>query len=72
VLKIEKEIVELPHTIRVRQGNNMAPVLFLFLMSAFAKTLEIEWRNAGIDIYNVRLVTGQIVQQAKRRFRDIS
>ena len=36
VIKIEKEIVELPQTVEVRQGDNMAPVLFLFLMYAFA------------------------------------
>jgi hypothetical protein len=40
VLKIEKETVEIPQTVGVRQGDNMAPVLFLFLMTAFAKTLE--------------------------------
>ena len=44
VLKIEKEVVELPQTVGVRQGDNMAPVLFLFLMSAFAETLEAEWK----------------------------
>jgi hypothetical protein len=38
VLKIEKEVLEIPQSVRVRQGNNMAPVLFLFLMSAFAET----------------------------------
>ena len=42
VLKIEKEVVELPQTVGIRQGDNMAPVLFLFLMSAFAETLESE------------------------------
>ncbi len=36
VLKIEKEIVEIPQSVGVRQGDNMAPVLFLFLMTAFA------------------------------------
>jgi hypothetical protein len=30
VLKIEKETVELPQFIGVRQGDNIAPVLFLF------------------------------------------
>ena len=41
VLKIKKEKAEIPQSVRVRQGDNMAPVLFLFLMTAFAKTLEI-------------------------------
>jgi hypothetical protein len=58
VLKIKKEVIKLPQTVGVRQGNNMAPVLFLFLMSAFTKTLETEWRITGIDIRNVHLVTG--------------
>ncbi len=40
VLKIEQEVVELPQTVGVQQGDNMAPVLFLFLMAAFAETLE--------------------------------
>ncbi len=40
VLKIEKEIVEIPHSAGVQQGNTMAPVLFLCLMAAFAETLE--------------------------------
>ena len=58
VLKIEKEIVELPQTVGVRQGDNMAPVLFLFLMSAFAETLEVAWREAGIEVCTVQSVTG--------------
>jgi hypothetical protein len=53
VLKIEKEIVELPQTIGVQQGDNMAPVLFLFLMSAFAETLKVAWKEAGIDVCTV-------------------
>ncbi len=44
VLKIEKEMVELPQSVGVRQGDNMAPVLFLFLISTFAETLKIEWK----------------------------
>ncbi len=50
VLKIEKEVQELPQSVGVRQGNNMAVVLFLFLMSAFAEILEVEWKNAGIEV----------------------
>jgi hypothetical protein len=49
VLKIEKEVVKLPQTVGVRQGDNMAPVLFLFLMSVFAETLEAEWQQEGIE-----------------------
>ena len=45
-------------TVGVRQGDNMAPVLFLFLMSAFAETLEAEWRAEGIDVCTVRSITG--------------
>ena len=56
VLKIEKETVELPQSVGVRQGDNMAPVLFLFLMSAFAETLKIEWKAAGIDVCTVRSI----------------
>jgi hypothetical protein len=41
VLKIENKTAEIPQTVGVRQGDNMAPVLFLFLMTAFAETLEI-------------------------------
>jgi hypothetical protein len=41
-LKIKKKIEEIMQGVGVRQGNNMAPVLFLFLVNAFAETLEIK------------------------------
>jgi hypothetical protein len=53
VLKIDKEIIEILQSVGVRQGNNMAPVLFLFLMSAAAETLEPAWRQAGIKVLTV-------------------
>jgi hypothetical protein len=53
VLKINKEIQEILQSVGVRQGNNMAPVLFLFLMSAAAETLEPVWRQASISILTV-------------------
>ncbi len=34
----------------------MVPVLFLFLMSAFAETLELEWKNASIEVCKVKSV----------------
>ena len=58
VLKIEKEQQEFCQSVGVRQGDNMAPVLFLFLMSAFAETLESEWKSAGIEVCTVRSVVG--------------
>jgi hypothetical protein len=58
VLKIEKETIELPQSVGVRQGDNMAPVLFLFLLSTFAANLEIEWKAAEIDVCTVRLIVG--------------
>jgi hypothetical protein len=41
----------------VRQGDNMAPVLFLFLMTAFAETLEIVWREKEIPILSVMMAS---------------
>ena len=52
-------MVELPQIVGVRQGDNMAVVLFLFLMSAFAETLEVEWKNTGIHACTVHSVMGQ-------------
>ncbi len=59
VLKIEKEVVELSQSVGVQQGDNMAPVLFLLLMSAFAETLEAEWKNAGIGVCTLQSFVGQ-------------
>ena len=47
VLKIGKEKAEMKQTVGVRQGDCMAPVLFLFMIMAFAETLEQEWKNQG-------------------------
>ncbi len=43
VLKIDKEITEIVQSVGVQQGDNMAPALFLFLMSVAAETLEPAW-----------------------------
>ena len=53
VLKIDKEIIEILQSVGVRQGNDMAPNLFLFLMSAAAETLEPAWRQADIEVLTV-------------------
>ena len=49
MIKIGKIKTEIPQTIGVRQGDNLSPVLFLFLMSAFAESLETEWGKNGIE-----------------------
>ncbi len=69
VLKIEREVVELPQSVGVRQGDNMAPVLFLFLMSAFAETLEAEWKCVGIEVCTVRSFIGQSLTSGKGKLR---
>ncbi len=53
VLRIKKEIQEILQSVGVRQGDNMAPVLCLFLMAAAAKTLEVKWRETGIAVLKV-------------------
>ena len=40
VLKIGKVEEKMSQKVGVRQGDCMAPVLFLFMVMAFAKTLE--------------------------------
>jgi hypothetical protein len=56
VLKIEKEVQEISQEVGVQQGNNMAPVLFLFIMTAFAETLKMEWKRENIKVVTVRTV----------------
>ena len=48
VLKIGEEIATIDQTVGVRQGDPMSPVLFLFLMTAFAETLEQEWEKENL------------------------
>jgi hypothetical protein len=69
VLKIEEEVVELTQSVGVRQGDNMAPVLFLFLMSAFAETLETGRKNAWIGVCTVQSVIGEKLLAGKGKLR---
>jgi hypothetical protein len=54
----------------------MKPVLFLFLMSAFAKTLDIVWKEQGIPILSVmtaaddQLAEGKICTHTPAMFRS--
>ena len=63
-------------TVGVRQGDNMAPILFLFLMTAFAETLEIVWKDQDIPTLSVmtatdeRLAEGKICSHTPAMFRS--
>ena len=48
VLKLGKLKTEILQEVGVRQGDNMAPVLFLFLMTAFADIIDVQFARAGI------------------------
>ena len=39
-LKIGKNLERIPYETGVQQGNNMAPILFLFIMQAIMETLD--------------------------------
>jgi hypothetical protein len=76
ILKIENKTAKIPQTVGVRQGDNMAPVLFLFLMTAFAETLEIVWKDLDIPILSVmttadeHLAEGCICSHTRAMFRS--
>ena len=53
VLKIDKEIHDIIQSVGFHQGNNMAPVFFLFLMCAAAETLESAWKQANVQVLTV-------------------
>eukprot|EP00956_Cyclotella_meneghiniana_P019936 scaffold34652_cov36-Cyclotella_meneghiniana.AAC.1 len=69
IINIDGKALSIPQTSGVRQGDNLSPVLFLFIMSAAAETLDIELEKNniekpvchGVDINNLDkgLLTGQ-------------
>jgi hypothetical protein len=65
VLKIEKEVREIPQEVGVQQGNNMAPVLFLFLMTAFAETLEMEWKRENPKVVTVMTASDDLIEHGQ-------
>jgi hypothetical protein len=74
VLKVEKEVREIPQEVGIRQRNNMAPVLFLFLMTAFAETLELKWKREKIEVVtamiaaNDKIGKGQLCSHTPKIF----
>ena len=45
IIKIE---ISIDFKVGLKQGNSMAPVLFLFLIMAFDETLEDKWTDLGL------------------------
>ena len=60
----------------VRQSDCMAPVLFLFMVMAFAETLETEWIKADLKMINLRqhthspLNVGKLTGKKKKNFEQ--
>jgi hypothetical protein len=76
VLKIEKEVWEISQEVGVQQGDNMAPALFLFLMTAFAETLELKLKCEKIEVVIVitaaddQIQEGQLCSHTPKMFRS--
>jgi hypothetical protein len=76
ILKIENKVTETPQSVEVRQGDNMAPVLFLSLMIAFLETLKIVWKQQEIPVQRIMTTTsdnltdGRICSHTPSMFRS--
>ena len=75
-INIEGKAISIPQTGGVRQGDNLSPVLFLFIMSAVAETLEEEWKKHGIEkptchrVESDNIEQGLLTGQTPRNFRS--
>ncbi len=58
-LRIKKEVTEISQSVGVRQGDNMAPVLYLFLMTAFVETLKIVWKQQDSPVLSIMTAAGE-------------
>jgi hypothetical protein len=57
VIKIGKKEKKIKQEVGVRQGDNVSSVIFLFLVSAFAETLEKEWTSNNIPQTEFKNIT---------------
>ena len=75
VIKIGKNKIEISQSVGVRQGDNMAPVLFLFLMAAVSDLIDQAWDREGIEKIEFRrpsdedIHTGQLIRHPVRKDR---
>ena len=63
IINLEGESISIPQTSGVRQGDNLSPVLFLFIMSAVTETLDKELERNGIEKPKCRGVNSQEIYQ---------
>ena len=54
VLNIGKTEETMSQTVGVREGGCVTPVLFIFMVMAFAKTLEREWTRTGLNMITLQ------------------
>jgi hypothetical protein len=65
-LQVGKAKRNIPYTTGVQQGDNMAGLLFIFCMQAFAETLEEKWKDEwGIESPQYRHMVSQRVQRGR-------
>ena len=66
----------IPFYVGIKQGDSMAPVLFLFIIMGFYQTLEREWNRSGLTPLQFRrhnnssLSNGSIISHKRRTFSE--
>jgi hypothetical protein len=74
-ISIGTEKAEISQTVGVRQGDNLSPVIFLFLMSACAKSMQHELDARGMERAKCRKVnlaeisSGQLIAHKPKNFK---
>jgi hypothetical protein len=64
-VNIQTSVREIPQEVGVRQEDNMAPVLFLFLMTAFAETMELKWKHEKIKVVTAMIAANDEIKKGQ-------